>query len=57
MKPVLVAIICITALAMTAVIMGIDGALLASSFTVIGGLGGVAIKVAIDKRKSKRKSK
>jgi len=51
MKPVLVAILCITALAMTAIIMGIDGVLLASSFTIIGGLGGYATKTVVDQRK------
>jgi len=53
MKPVLLAIACITALAMTAVIMGIDGVLLASSFTIIGGLGGYATKAVVDNRKTK----
>jgi len=45
------AIICITALAIIALALGFNGALLASSFAIIGGLGGYEAKRARDKRK------
>ena len=40
---VFVSILCITGLAITALLLGEDGAVLASAFTVIGGLGGYAV--------------
>ena len=47
----IVAIICITGLLVLALVKGIDGALLASGFALIGGLGGYEIKVLKDKAK------
>ena len=44
---------CITGLAVLALCLGFNGAMLASAFTVIGGLGGYAV----GKRKSRRGSK
>jgi len=51
---VIIAMLCITALLVVALAQGIDGALLASGFTIIGGLGGYEIKVLSDKRKEKK---
>ena len=47
----IIAIICIAGLLAFAVAKGIDGALLASGFALIGGLGGYEIKVILEKRK------
>lgn len=45
--------LCITALAIVALLQGIDGVFLASALAVIGGLGGYSSKCAKDARTSK----
>jgi len=49
--PPIVAVVCITGLLAFAIANGINGALMAGGFTIIGGLGGYEIKVLKDKRK------
>ena len=45
----IIGIICITALLTVALVKGIDGALMASGFAIIGGLGGYEIKILRDR--------
>ena len=46
-----IAILCITSLLIVALCRGVNGALLASGFALIGGLGGYAGKSIRDKMK------
>jgi len=48
----LVAIVAIMALNCVAMVQGIDGAVLSTSFVIIGGLGGYQIKTWRDRKKS-----
>jgi len=50
----IVAMVCIAGLLALALVNEINGALLASGFALIGGLGGYEIKVLQDKRKEKK---
>lgn len=45
MKPVIIitALLCITALAITAMLLGFDGAVLTSAISMLAGLGGFAV--------------
>jgi len=45
------AILCIAGLLTLALLNGVNGALLASGFALIGGLGGYEIKVLRDRKK------
>ncbi|MBA7534808.1 hypothetical protein ES705_27058 [subsurface metagenome] len=55
MNPVisLIAICCITALAAIALANGINGAVLASAFALIGGIAGYSGKKVRDKKKAR----
>ena len=53
----IVAILCIAGLLAFAIANEINGAILASGFTIIGGLGGYEIKVLQDKRKGGNNAK
>lgn len=48
-----VAMVVIGLLVWHALSMGVDGALLMSAVTVIGGLGGYEVKAVVEKKKSK----
>lgn len=50
----IVAMIRIAGLEVLALLQGINGALLASGFALIGGLGGYEIKVLRERRKEKK---
>jgi len=50
----IIAILCIAGLLALAVVNNINGALLASGFALIGGLGGYEIKALREKRKEKK---
>jgi len=52
-KVIAIAVICIAAIEVVALLQGVNGTLISVSFTAIGGLIGAGIKAAADKRKHK----